>query len=209
MNDLALSHAEGEGRSLEAAIMRPAMNLRGIAAGGVGELSRNAISTEARASIDFRLVPDQTPGMVRDQVESFLRETGYHVVHADPDAATRRAHPKVVKLEWGQGYPPSRAPLDHPMSRAVVQVLQEAIEAPIVEMPTLGGSLPIYIFETVLDTPTIGVPTVNHDNNQHGADENLRLGNLWEGIALYAGLMARLGPVWDGLSFSRNEQRDD
>ena len=41
------------------------------------------------------------------------------------------------------------------------------------------------------------MPIVNHDNNQHGADENIRLGNLWDGIALYAGLMARLGPVWD------------
>ena len=40
------------------------------------------------------------------------------------------------------------------------------------------------------------VPIVNHDNNQHAANENLRLRNLWDGIALYAGLVARIGAEW-------------
>jgi acetylornithine deacetylase/succinyl-diaminopimelate desuccinylase-like protein len=33
---------------------------------------------------------------------------------------------------------------------------------------------------------------VNHDNNQHGANENLRLQNLWDGIEVYASLLAGL-----------------
>jgi acetylornithine deacetylase/succinyl-diaminopimelate desuccinylase-like protein len=40
----------------------------------------------------------------------------------------------------------------------------------------------------------IGVRIANHDNNQHAANENLRIGNLWDGIEMYAALMARLGP---------------
>ena len=205
MKEFALGRTEGEGRSLEAAIMRPSMNLRGVAAGGVEERSRNAIPTEARVSIDFRLVPDQTPERVRSRVESYLRENGYHIVHEPPGAEARRSHPRIVKLQWGHGYPPARAPLGDPLSRAVVQILQEAIDAPIVEMPTLGGSLPLYLFQEILETPSIGVPIVNHDNNQHAADENLRLGNLWEGIALYAGLMARLGPIWESHSGKADE----
>jgi acetylornithine deacetylase/succinyl-diaminopimelate desuccinylase-like protein len=63
-------------------------------------------------------------------------------------------------------------------------------------MPTLGGSLPVYLFEHVLKTPLIVLPIVNHDNNQHAANENVRLQNLWDGIEVYAGLMARLGAVW-------------
>jgi hypothetical protein len=43
-------------------------------------------------------------------------------------------------------------------------------------LPTLGGSVPIYIFTDVLNVPTIGVPIANHDNNQHQPDENLRIG---------------------------------
>jgi acetylornithine deacetylase/succinyl-diaminopimelate desuccinylase-like protein len=37
--------------------------------------------------------------------------------------------------------------------------------------------------------PVILVPTVNHDNNQHAAEENLRLQNLWDGIEVFAGLL--------------------
>jgi acetylornithine deacetylase/succinyl-diaminopimelate desuccinylase-like protein len=63
-------------------------------------------------------------------------------------------------------------------------------------MPTMGGSLPLYLFDEVLATPIITVPIVNHDNNQHAANENLRLQNLWDGIEVYAALLARLGGAW-------------
>jgi acetylornithine deacetylase/succinyl-diaminopimelate desuccinylase-like protein len=33
------------------------------------------------------------------------------------------------------------------------------------------------------------VPLANYDNNQHAANENLRLENLWEGIDIYAELL--------------------
>jgi len=39
----------------------------------------------------------------------------------------------------------------------------------------------------------IGVPIANHDNNQHAADENLRLQNMWDAIEMYAGIFAELG----------------
>jgi acetylornithine deacetylase/succinyl-diaminopimelate desuccinylase-like protein len=55
--------------------------------------------------------------------------------------------------------------------------------------PTLGGSVPLYILETATRAPQIGVPIVNHDNNQHSANENLRLQNLWDGIEIFAALM--------------------
>lgn len=40
--------------------------------------------------------------------------------------------------------------------------------------------------------PVIGLPIVNHDNNQHAANENLRLRNLWDGIDTYAAMLAEL-----------------
>jgi acetylornithine deacetylase/succinyl-diaminopimelate desuccinylase-like protein len=60
----------------------------------------------------------------------------------------------------------------------------------------LGGSVPIYLFTDTLKAPVIGVPMVNHDNNQHGINENLRLQNLWDGIEVYAALMAEMGEGW-------------
>jgi acetylornithine deacetylase/succinyl-diaminopimelate desuccinylase-like protein len=60
----------------------------------------------------------------------------------------------------------------------------------------LGGSLPLYLFTDILKVPLIAVPTVNHDNNQHAPDENLRLQNLWDGIEVFAALFARVGHDW-------------
>jgi acetylornithine deacetylase/succinyl-diaminopimelate desuccinylase-like protein len=71
------------------------------------------------------------------------------------------------------------------------------VGTPVVRLPTMGGSLPMYVFEKVLAVPVIGLPIANHDNSQHAADENLRLQNLWDGIEVYAGLIARLGRALD------------
>ena len=98
-------------------VVLTAINFRGVRAGGVGETATNSIPTEARASIDFRLVPDQTPDGVKRKVEAFLRERGWTVVHEAPDAALRRAHPRIVRLDWGGGYPAYRVPLDAPFAQ--------------------------------------------------------------------------------------------
>jgi acetylornithine deacetylase/succinyl-diaminopimelate desuccinylase-like protein len=66
----------------------------------------------------------------------------------------------------------------------------------VVKLPMLGGSLPLYIFADVLRTPFVVLPIVNHDNNQHAANENLRLQNLFDGIEVYGGVLARLGQEW-------------
>jgi acetylornithine deacetylase/succinyl-diaminopimelate desuccinylase-like protein len=84
-----------------------------------------------------------------------------------------------------------------PVSRALIRTVEEAVGAPIVVVPTLGGSLPTFLFAEVLRTPLIVLPIVNHDNSQHAADENLRVQNLFDGIEVYAGVLARLGYVWD------------
>ena len=194
--ELALAWTEGDGGRLQDLIMRPALNLRGLAAAGVGEKARNAIPTEASASIDFRLVPDLTPEKVREATEAHLRAKGFWVVHEEPDAETRRAHPRIVRLIWDEGYPGARTSMDLPVSRAVLQGVGEAVDGPLIQVPMLGGSVPISLFTDVLPVPMIIVPIVNHDNNQHAAHENLRLQNLWDGIEVFAQLFARLGPAW-------------
>jgi acetylornithine deacetylase/succinyl-diaminopimelate desuccinylase-like protein len=195
VEELALGRTEGGGRSLMESLLLPALNLRGVRAADVGEGARNVIPTEARASIDVRLVPGQHPERVRALVEAHLQKEGYHVVEATPDPETRRAHPRVVRLEWEEGYAAMATPMDLPVARAVPAILDEALDEPVVRVPLLGGSLPLVRFQEALETPLIIVPIVNHDNNQHAADENLRLGHLWRGIEAYAALLARLGPA--------------
>ena len=55
----------------------------------------------------------------------------------------------------------------------------------------------MYLFQQATGAPVVGLPIANYDNNQHAADENIRLGNLWDGIEAYATLLARLGHALD------------
>jgi acetylornithine deacetylase/succinyl-diaminopimelate desuccinylase-like protein len=75
----------------------------------------------------------------------------------------------------------------------VVQAVTDALGAPVIEVPILGGSLPTALFAEALGAPLVVLPIANHDDNQHAANENLRLQNLWDGIAVFAGVEARLG----------------
>jgi len=66
-----------------------------------------------------------------------------------------------------------------------------------VRTPTLGGSVPMYLFQQDpakpnATTPAIILPIANHDDNQHAPNENLRLQNLWDGIETFAALFAGL-----------------
>ncbi len=193
---LSLGRTEGEGKRLLEQIMKPAMNLDGLAAGNVGAAARNAIPTRATASIDFRLVPNQRPERIRQLVEAHLRSRGFHVLREEPDAETLRSNERVVRVTGGGGYPATGTPMDLPVSVAVEEIVRDASAEGMVSVPLLGGSLPLYTFEEVLGVPLIIVPMVNHDNNQHGANENLRIQNLWDGLETYAALMARLGYLW-------------
>jgi acetylornithine deacetylase/succinyl-diaminopimelate desuccinylase-like protein len=192
-DELGLGRTEGKGARLQDRLMDPALNVRGLRSAEVGEAAANAIPTEAQASIDFRLVPDQTPRKVKDKVEAFLRAKGWHLVEEAPDKETLRAFPKVARVSWSLDYAAHRTDMSLPVSKAVIAAAETAAGGPVVQVPMLGGSVPMALFTETLKVPMIGVPMVNHDNNQHGINENLRLRNLWDGIEVYAEMMADLG----------------
>lgn len=194
-DELGLGRTEGKGARLEERLMDPALNVRGLRAAEVGEAAANAIPTEAQVSIDFRLVPNQTPQKVKDKVEAFLRAKGWHLVEEAPDKAILKAFPKVARVAWSLDYPAHRTDMSLPVSRAVAAAVERAKGGPVIQVPMLGGSVPMSTFTDILKAPMIGVPMVNHDNNQHGINENLRLQNLWDGIEVYAELMAEMGPL--------------
>jgi acetylornithine deacetylase/succinyl-diaminopimelate desuccinylase-like protein len=177
---------------LAASLMRPALNVRGLKAGSVGAAAANAIPATAMISLDFRLVPDQTPEQVRASVERFLIARGWTLVTQEPDAATRIAHARVVRVQWEPGYPAYRVDIGSPRMRAVQAAARRAGAGPLVLMPMMGASVPMFLFAQTLDVPVVGLPIVNHDDSQHAPDENLRLQNLWDGIQTYAAVMGTL-----------------
>ena len=74
-------------------------------------------------------------------------------------------------------------------SRHLRELATRAAGADAIALPTLGGSVPLHHFGEALGAPTVILPIANPDNNQHAANENLRLGNLWYGVDLFALLL--------------------
>jgi acetylornithine deacetylase/succinyl-diaminopimelate desuccinylase-like protein len=190
--DLQLGRTEGKGRRLAELLQQPALNIRGVRVGGVGEDAANAISTKAQASIDFRLVPGETPEGVRKKLEDFLAAQGWTLTDHDPSPEERMGHARLIKLVWEPGYAAWRTPLDQPAPSAFAKAVEASAGGEIVRMPMMGGSVPMSTFAAALQVPIVGLAFANADNNQHAANENLKLANLWRGIEVYAGVLEGL-----------------
>lgn len=189
--ELGLGWTEGGGASLAERLLLPSLNIRGISGGYTGELAQNVIPSTATASLDIRLVKGNDPAHMRRLVEEHIRKQGYHIVREDPDLETRLRYPKIAKVRGEGGYPAARSRMDIPILQEVAAATRRAAGGQeVVLSPGSGGSLPLYLFTDVLAKPIVMVPMVNHDNRQHAPDENLRIGNLWYGIALCAEIFA-------------------
>src|SRR2546421_456225 len=191
LREFQIGSTEGNKKPLNELLMLPALNLRGIESGHVGAQASNTIPTEARASIDFRLVPNETPESIKPLVERHLVAQWYSIVRQTPDQAARVAIAKIVKVEWGPGYPASRTALDLPFSRELASIMTAAGHEPVL-LPTAGGSLPMDLFQQGNSVPVIAFPIANHDDNQHAANENLRLQNLWDGLEVFVAFFSGL-----------------
>jgi acetylornithine deacetylase/succinyl-diaminopimelate desuccinylase-like protein len=188
MRDLGLARVLGSGSRLEG-VTQPTINIDGLASGHTGAEGVNAVPTSATASLDVRLVKGMDREQTVQRLIEHVRRQGFHVTDTEPDAAARLKHAAIARIVvYPGGYNAARTSLDLPVARKVVAAL-ESVRKPLVLLPTIGGSLPLSIIEETLGVPTITLSTVNHDNNQHARDENLRLQNLWSGIETLAALL--------------------
>jgi acetylornithine deacetylase/succinyl-diaminopimelate desuccinylase-like protein len=174
---------------LESITSMPTLNINGITAANTGRLASNIIPATASATLDLRMVKGNIVEKQVSRVIEHIRRMGYHVVHTEPTDEERATHPNLIYIYTGQGYPAQRTPMDLPIAQQVIQAIQSTSERPVVLMPSAGGSLPLYLFEKVLQTYPITIPVVNYDNNQHAENENLLLGKLAEGINTLAAVM--------------------
>jgi acetylornithine deacetylase/succinyl-diaminopimelate desuccinylase-like protein len=190
--DLAINAPEGGGKKLVELLTEPSLNVDGLRSEDVGGQSRTVIPERATAAVDMRLVKNITPQVQFARLMAHIRKQGYYVTTEEPSAEERRMHAKVARVTMTPGgYPANLTSMDLPVSKALVVVVNAAAGGGLVKMPLTGGSSPMYMFEN-LGLPVINVPIVNYDDNQHSPNENLRIGNLWNGIEIYGALLADL-----------------
>lgn len=175
------------------AVQYPSLDVLWMGAGAVGSSGVNSIPAQATASFNVRTVPETPPARVLGLLQRYVAANGYHLVAGDaPTEAERAAHPRLAKLTM-MAYPSTqlgfREPMDTPFSTwAIAGVRAGAGTAP--DLYRMGAStLPMGGAVSVLKTPYLVVPVINADSNQHGANENLRLGNYLDGIRSMAAML--------------------
>lgn len=190
MREFGIAQTENPDKSLAELINEPSLNISGLRSEHVGEQARTVIPAEATAALDLRLVKGMDPRRQLERLIAHIRKQGYLVVDREPTEEERLRHPLIARVTSRDGYPAARTPIGLPIAQRIISAVEAATGEKPLLLPTLGGSGPLSILHLATGAPQIGVPIVNHDNNQHSSNENLRIKNLWDGIEIFAALMA-------------------
>ena len=189
LEQFGIAQSEHPDSRIELQHNRPTLSVVGLSSGTVGPGARNAISGSATGRVEMRLVNGLNAKTQTERLIAHIRDQGYHIVSAPPDAATRRKYPKIARVTpQGGGFPIGKGNMDDPRTAMAANAIR-SLDQRLVQMPTIGGSLPFSTFANALSMPTIGLAVVNFDNNQHAINENLRVGHLWEAIDIFAALI--------------------
>ncbi|MEO5783574.1 MAG: M20/M25/M40 family metallo-hydrolase [Ginsengibacter sp.] len=189
-NELGIITTEMKNKTLVESINLPSLNINGIQSANVGKLANNIIPSTATAVLDLRLVLGNDWQRQQQKVISHIRMLGYTIIDHDPTDEERKKYFKLIKVITGNdSYNAQRTSMTLSVTKKVIDAVKSTTNEQVVLMPTLGGSLPLFVFEKYLNAKTITIPVANHDNNQHAENENIRLMNLWNGIETMAALM--------------------
>ena len=187
--ELWLGRTDGAGKHLIEMIAYPSLNINGISSGQTGAAAANVIPMMARADIDLRLVLGIDWKVQQGRVADYVKAQGYFVTSAEPTKEERMVHARVAWVKAEEGENAARTSLSLPIAKDVIAAVNSA-KGPVVVMPTSGGTGPNDAMERATGTKVINVAIANHDDNQHAANENLRLQNLWDGVGIMAALLA-------------------
>lgn len=159
------------------AVYKPTCTICGLTAGYQGEGSKTVLPAEARAKVDFRLVPNQTPEKVLSQLRTHLDSHGFEDI-------------EIVNLS---GNPPAKTDPDHPAVRMAVKAAEDVYEKPTRVIPMVGGSGPNFIFQKYLGVPIISSGAGDSESRAHAPNESISLDLYVKGAKHFARLLKLMG----------------
>ncbi len=83
------------------------------------------------------------------------------------------------------GQPASYTSPARPEFAWLLRLLGEQGDGPPVALPTLGGTLPTWVFTQLLGMPGFVIPSANSDNQQHDVNEHYVLRHFFAQTTLY------------------------
>lgn len=190
MRSIGIAKTDKVGKNYQEAIQYPSLNIRGLNSGWVGGKVRTIIPATATAEIDIRLVPECDPERLIRLVRVHIEQQGYVLLDREPSEEERSQHDRMAFFRSRISYQAFRTDFDSEVGLWLDAALTRAFGRPPVKIRNSGGSIPISPFVNTLGIPAVTVPTVNRDNNQHSPNENIRLGNYFEGVRTFLAILS-------------------
>lgn len=180
---LGIAREEKVGVNYQEAMQYPSLNVRGIKSGWVGNEVRTIIPNTVEVEIDMRLVLESDGETLVKLLKNRLKSQGFQLVDDTPSKQDRLKYPKLVSIKYKLGSRAYRTELNHPIREYLDRAFVPLFNNNYIITRTTGGSQPIAPFVNQLNIPAVSIRIPNPDNNIHGPNENLRIGNFTEGIA--------------------------
>lgn len=181
---LGIHAAEKVGNTYQEALQYPSLNVRQLGTSWKGKGLKTVVPEYATADIDVRLVPETDGQAQLDKIKAHIVQQGYYVIDRSPTDAERLEHENIATFIGTPAVNAFRTNPEATFGKNLRASLSKTFgEAPI-SIRLMGGTVPIVPLINALDVPTIIVPMVNMDNNQHNPNENIRIGNIRQGIKI-------------------------
>jgi acetylornithine deacetylase/succinyl-diaminopimelate desuccinylase-like protein len=160
---------------LKALVFNPTATVCGIDSGYKGESVRTVNPRDAKAKVDFRLVPNQNCQGILEKLSDHLRKKGFGDINI-----------KVLRMAE-----PSRTSLDSRIVKVVSQTAEKLFNAEPTIWPLIFGSqVPTFFFNNLMGIPSTSGPCIGHpESNAHAPNENLLIPNFVNGIKHLASII--------------------
>lgn len=151
-------------------IFSPTCNICGFESGYTGEGAKTVLPSEAKVKIDFRLVPNQDPYKIVEQLRTHLDHHGFEDIDITP-----------MGLEY-----PARTEPDDPLAKSVISATKNVMGMEPTVMPMSPGTGPMYELCQKLGIPAVSVGVGNFASNNHAPNENIYIKDFIDGIKIIA-----------------------
>jgi acetylornithine deacetylase/succinyl-diaminopimelate desuccinylase-like protein len=173
MFELEKALAGRTGEAFNLAVFEPTCNIQGITTGYQGPGTKTVIPDRGTLKIDFRLVPDQDPEEIFEQVCNFLQDQGFSDLQV-----------KKMATMW-----PAKTDPNDPLVGLTARTGEAVYGQPSVILPLIGGSSPAWAFAGPLGIPVTSAGVRYWDNREHAPDERIRLQDFRQGVRHLARIM--------------------
>jgi acetylornithine deacetylase/succinyl-diaminopimelate desuccinylase-like protein len=170
--------AKWEDRAVWTPFLRPTVNVNHFMTDGASPTARRTIIPRtAHARLDIRVTRDTPPAEMEAIVERVVAE------HRDRT-------PGITITARCSSQPASYTSPMRPEFGWLLRLLEAHGDAEPVALPTLGGTLPLWVFTETLGIPALWIPAANSDNQQHDVNEHYVLKHFFAQTTLYAAIVA-------------------